>query len=156
MIATGARSLGVARRALLAVLVLGIAGTLAELVLLEHTEDWKQWIPLALLGLGLLASIGSALSAQAAAAMTMRVTMLAYVVSGILGTWYHYRGNVEFELERTPELSGLALVRAALGGATPSLAPGTMVQLGLVGLVYLYVQARERQALSSPSDVRHS
>jgi hypothetical protein len=64
--------------------------------------------------------------------------MAAFLVSGVLGTWYHYTGNVEFELERTPELGGWALFQAAMGGATPALAPGTMIQLGLIGLLFTF------------------
>jgi hypothetical protein len=46
----------------------------------------------------------------------------------------HYQGNVEFERELAPDASGLPLVWEALKGATPALAPGTMMLLGAVGL----------------------
>ena len=62
----------------------------------------------------------------------------AFVAAGLLGTWLHYRGNVEFELERTPTLAGWALFRAAMEGATPSLAPGTMIHFGLIGLLFTW------------------
>ena len=39
-----------ARRLLLAILLLGLAGTCAELLLLNHMEDLRQWIPLTLIG----------------------------------------------------------------------------------------------------------
>ena len=44
------------RIVLFAILLLGMIGIGAELILLDHTEDWRQWIPLILIGLGLLAS----------------------------------------------------------------------------------------------------
>jgi hypothetical protein len=53
-----------------------------------------------------------------------------------VGTFLHYRGNVEFELELTPGIRGLALFREAITGATPALAPGAMIVVGLVGLAY--------------------
>jgi len=37
-----------ARRILLGILLLGVIGLSAELLLLKHTEDASQWIPLAL------------------------------------------------------------------------------------------------------------
>ncbi len=37
-----------ARRILLAILLLGVIGISAELLLLKHTEDATQWIPLVL------------------------------------------------------------------------------------------------------------
>ena len=50
--------------------------------------------------------------------------MALFVLSGGIGVALHYRGNVEFELEMYPSLSGLELVRKTLTGATPVLAPG--------------------------------
>jgi hypothetical protein len=51
---------------------------------------------------------------------------------------WHYQGNMEFELETYPSISGLALFKEAMMGATPALAPGTMIELGLIGLAYTY------------------
>jgi hypothetical protein len=45
---------------------------------------------------------------------------------------------MEFELETYPSISGLALFKEAMMGATPALAPGTMIELGLIGLAYTY------------------
>ena len=45
------------RVALLAVVLLGTLGLIAELVLLEHDETFAQWLPLAVLGAGLLGTI---------------------------------------------------------------------------------------------------
>ena len=64
--------------------------------------------------------------------------MVLYLLIGLLGVYLHYRGNVEFALERYPTLSGLKLMWKALRGATPALAPGALAQLGLLGLVYTY------------------
>ena len=59
-------------------------------------------------------------------------------MSGVVGLWLHYQGNTEFELEMYPSLEGLALFWEAIRGATPTLAPGTMLELGLLGLAYMY------------------
>ncbi|MFB3131882.1 MAG: hypothetical protein ACE10K_05095, partial [Rhodothermales bacterium] len=44
----------------------------------------------------------------------------------------------EFELEMYPTLKGLELFWESIKGATPALAPGTMIQLGLLGWAYTY------------------
>ena len=124
------------RRLLLATLVLGIVGTFAELLLLGHFDDWKQLIPLALFAIALLLLLWHAVHAAATPLRALRLTMLAFVLSGGIGVLLHYRGNVEFELEMYPSTAGLALFEKAMTGATPTLAPGTMVVLGFVGLAY--------------------
>ncbi len=42
------------RRALLAIFILGVVGTAAELLLVGHTEDPWQWVPLGMFGISLL------------------------------------------------------------------------------------------------------
>jgi hypothetical protein len=68
--------------------------------------------------------------------------MTLSVVSGLLGVFLHYRGNVEFELEHNPRATGWALFREAMMGATPALAPGVMVQIGLLGLLYAFLSVK--------------
>lgn len=126
------------RNLILATLVVGMVGVAIELVLLEHMEDKKQWIPLALMSLGTVTLILYGLTKAGWALRTFQITMLLFVISGFLGIWFHYRGNVEFELEMYPSMKGLELIEEALKGATPALAPGTMIQLGLIGLIYTF------------------
>lgn len=47
----------------------------------------------------------------------------------------HYQTNVEFEKEMYPGLEGLALFTKSMKGATPSLAPGAMIMLALIGWI---------------------
>ena len=126
------------RRALIAIVVLGTAGLLAELGLLEHWDDPWQWAPLVLLGVGLLLALAAALRPGPRVLRAFRGLMALYLLAGLLGVFLHYRGNVEFEREREPSLRGLPLVWEALRGATPALAPGALAQLGLLGLLYAY------------------
>lgn len=126
------------RRWGLAILVFAFAGTALELVFLEHYDGWRQWVPLALLALG--AVVGALLRVRPAQATlgAWRVLMGVYVIAGGVGMWFHYAGNLEFELERTPDLAGLSLMRSTLEGATPVLAPGTLIQFGLLGLLFAW------------------
>jgi len=127
---------------LLFVLVLGMAGTAAELVLLQHYEDPWQIAPIALIGLGLIVAAWHAVTSGAASVRALQALMTLFVFSGPIGVGLHYKANSEFELEMDATLAGLRLFRESLSGATPALAPGTMVQLGLIGLIYTYRHPR--------------
>lgn len=126
------------RRLLLALVLVGAAGLLLELALLEHYESAWQWAPLVLLGLALV--LGSAVGVRPTRRVLQlfRAVMALCVLAGAVGVLLHYKGNVEFEQERDATLRGLALVWEALRGATPALAPGAMAQLGLLGLAYTF------------------
>lgn len=128
----------VPRRILLMILVLGVMGTGAELLLLGHTEDLEQWIPVILLAaslvlIGIWIARGKRWSLR-----IFQVTMMLFVLAGPVGMWHHYTSNVEFELEMMPTTSGFKLFTEAMTGAMPALAPGTMTQLGLLGLLYAF------------------
>jgi len=122
----------------LALLIFSMAGVLTELYFLEHFEDSPQWIPLALLGVGILQSVWVAARPARIAVRAMQALMALYVGSGVLGMYFHLKGNVEFELELHPTVGGMDLLIASLHGATPALAPGTMTQIGLLGLLIAY------------------
>jgi hypothetical protein len=123
---------------LLGTLAAGMIGTMTELLLLGHFESTAQFIPLALLALGLAEVVWHAASPGPASVRALQVTMILFIVSGGIGTGLHYDGNVEFELEMYPSMGGFELIRKTMTGATPVLAPGTMVLLGLVGLAHTY------------------
>lgn len=127
-------------RALLAVLWMGSAlGIAAELLLLEHTEDPWQIAPLAVLGAGCAALLWALVSRRAAAVRTFQVLMLVVFASALAGLWLHGVANLEFEREISPDLAGWALFWKSLHGtAPPSLAPGAMAVIGLLGLVWAY------------------
>ena len=134
--------LRVVRGILLVALVLGLAGLGLELLLLEHFEDWRQVIPLALIGCALVVLAWHAIDRRAAPVRVLQVLMAVFVAAGAVGLTLHYQGNVEFELEMHPSRSGFELFRESIMGATPALAPGTMIQLALIGLAYAYGHPR--------------
>ena len=118
--------------------LIGAVGTGAELLLLGHTEDLWQWVPLVLMAVSLV-TLGWRVVARGSASLRVfQGTMMLIVLSGVVGLWLHYHGNVEFELEMYPGLQGFELFRESMTGATPTLAPGTMLELGLLGLLYTY------------------
>ena len=132
------KTISTIRRILFATLLLGTAGILAELFLLEHTEGFWQQVPLYLLGVGLAALTWHGADQRAASVRLVQGVMLLFVASGAIGTVLHYKGNMDFELEMDAASQGFKLFREAMMGATPALAPGAMVQLGLMGLAYTF------------------
>lgn len=127
------------RKILLAVLGLGMVGSTTELILLKHTEDWLQWIPLLLLAAGLITLSWHGMRGGPLSTRTIRWLMIGFVASGVAGVYFHFQGSAEFKLESNPSLSGWALFwEAVRGKAPPLLAPGAMIQLGLLGLAYTY------------------
>ena len=133
-------------RLLTLLLLVGTAGTLVELLLLGHVEGWQQLVPVVLLAVGVAVTGWGLLAPGSVSLRAVRWLGVLYVASGLLGLWFHYVGNVEFEREMAPDAAGWSLIKAALTGATPALAPGTMVWFGALALVIGWLDGRLRGA----------
>jgi hypothetical protein len=65
--------------------------------------------------------------------------MVAFLAAGAAGIYFHYQANVEFQLETDASLRGRELLMKVLEAKVPpALAPGVMIQFGLIGLAYTY------------------
>jgi len=127
------------RRGLLAILVLGLAGSGVELVLLGHYEDSWQLVPLFFIAVTLVTVAVHVSTGSAGSVQGLRVLMGFLIVAGLAGIILHYRGNLEFQLEMDATQSRWQLFAKAMRAKTPpALAPGLMAQLELLGLVYTY------------------
>ena len=126
------------RRILFWLVILGMVGLLAELILLEHMETPWQWIPVIGIVLGLLTGLVVGLRPGPGSINLFRGVMGALVLAGALGLYLHFDGNIEFEIENDPSRGRMELFWEALRGATPTLAPGALAQLGLLGLTFAY------------------
>lgn len=140
---TGVRRAGTAgtlRRLVLWLLVLGLAGLLADLVALAHYEDSWQLLPLVVIGLALLTVVWHAGSGGSVASVrALRIVMVLMLLAGALGFLLHYQSNREFQLEMDATLSGWAVFSKAIRAhAPPALAPLSMGLIGLIGLVYTF------------------
>ena len=124
------------RTMVLALLLLGLVGVAAELILLEHYEPGWQLAPLIAVGvaLGSLALHGARPSRRTL--LGVRTVMTALALIGLIGVVQHIGGNREFELEMDADIGGWELIWESLKGATPALAPGMLAQIGLLGLAY--------------------
>jgi len=126
------------RQLVLALVFIGVVGLEIELALLRHADSFSQLIPHIVLLIGLLATILVYLRPSAGTLRAFQAIMWLFVVIGLLGLFFHFKGNLEFAMERDPSLSGFKLIWKVLRGATPALAPGALSQLGLLGLIYTY------------------
>jgi hypothetical protein len=136
--ATEAGRMTVIRLALLGIFILAAVGTLTELLLLEHFDSATQYIPLATIGLGLIGAAWCVVAGSPTSVRVFRGLMILLMASGIAGLALHYYGNAVFELDVEPEMEGWELFWKSMTGATPALAPGSLVQIGLVGLLYTW------------------
>lgn len=137
--AAPANTLGNIRRFLLLLYVMGIVGTAVDLLLTGHFEDLWQVAPLALIAASAVVVVWLVASGSQASLRSHQGMMALFIASGLLGTFFHLKANIEFETEMYPGLAGFELYWKAIQGASPpSLAPGAMIALGLLGLIYAY------------------
>ena len=143
-LSTHDRRLATITKVILAVLLFGMAGLLAELALIAHYEDIAQWIPLALLAAGLVALVVDLVLARDWTQLVVQLTMVLLVATGALGVYFHFNGSKEFQLEMDPQMRGTTLVWHVLRAKSPpTLAPGSMVQLGILGLGYAFLRRKQ-------------
>lgn len=139
VVAASADTLGNVRRFVLTLFGMGVLGTAADLLLTGHVEDAWQLAPLALIGVAVLVVAWHLASRSRESLRVHQAVMVLFIASGLVGTFFHFRANIEFELEMYPGLAGFELYWKAIQGVSPpSLAPGAMIALGLLGLIYAY------------------
>ena len=138
-----ADTLSIIRRCILVILVFGLTGAGAELLLIEHYEAAAQRVPLVLVAASLVAIAWHVASRSRASVRGLQAMMVLCMAAGGVGVALHFRGAAEFQLEIDPSISRSALVQKVMRAkAPPVLAPGVMVQLGLLGLAYAHRWSR--------------
>jgi hypothetical protein len=129
------------------VIVLGLIGTMTELILLEHDEQALQFVPLVLMALGAAALVWQATANNTASLRALQIVMGLFVLSGFAGMAAHFNGSAEYQLELNPDLSTWELLdKIVRAKAPPLLAPGMMIQMGLLGLAYAFTDIRYRRS----------
>lgn len=137
-------TLRILRRFLLAILVVGLTGTAAELLLMKHYEEPLQFVPLASIAFGLAALAWHGWRPSRTSLLAVQIVMALFLGAGLAGVYYHFRANLQYQREFDAALHGRALLwRALQAKVPPALAPGVLVQFGLVGLAYTYAQRGE-------------
>jgi hypothetical protein len=112
------------RRFLLALSSFLFMGTVVELSFSNHTKEPVQLIPFVLCGLGVIAIVLAWLRPQRKTLLALRASMGLVVLGSLVGLYEHIQNNIGFQLEIHPGSSIAQLISAALGGASPLLAPG--------------------------------
>jgi uncharacterized membrane protein len=135
--------LGLLRRWILVILVLGLLGTVTELVLLEHYEQPLQFVPLVLIVAAVSVLWWEFRQRDLASRRATQIVMALFVLAGFVGFAAHFRGAAEYQLELDPDMSIWQLLEKILRAkAPPLLAPGMMLQLGLLGLAYVFSDSK--------------
>ena len=143
----GADRIALLRRWILGVLILGLLGTVTELVLLEHYEQPMQFVPLILIVAALAVLVWEFRRRDAASRRAVQIVMALFVLAGFVGFVAHFHGSAEYQLELNPDMSNWELMEKVLRAkAPPLLAPGMMLQLGLLGLAYVFSDFRYRRS----------
>ena len=138
------------RRWMLALLVFGLSGTITELLLLKHYDEGWQLVPLFLIALALGTVVWHVTRPSAASIRALQVLMALFVLAGVVGVGLHFLGAAEFQLEIDPSQPRWNTFKKAMQAqAPPVLAPGVLMELGLLGLVYTY----RHPAVSDPDTV---
>ena len=136
------------RGLILAVLAIALVGTVTELVLLEHYEQVLQLVPVVLIAAALVAIAWQVASRGAASLRALEIIMILFVLAGFAGVVAHFLGSAEFQLDLDPSMTNWELLEKVMRAkAPPLLAPGMMLQMGLLGLIYVYSDVRYRARL---------
>jgi hypothetical protein len=153
MVAPGSyeKALAGLRRFLQIIILLALLATGAELLLVGHTEEPWQWVPLVLVASALPTLAWLAAARGQAPVRIWQGLMLLFILSGFVGLGLHWKGKVEFRKESNPSLAGFKLFWEAMQTQSPpTLAPGIMIQTGLLGLVCTYrhpaLKSREKES----------
>ena len=127
------------RRFLLALSAVLLGGAVAELWLVEHTEDPVQLLPFVLCALGAAAAVAALLRRPGRAMLwALRVVMLLVAAGSLLGVYLHVESNAQLERELNPGMTATQVVFGALGGANPLLAPGVLAVAAVLALAATY------------------
>jgi hypothetical protein len=109
------------------------AGLVAELLLTGHTESAVQWVPIGLGVLNLGGAAAFSLRPTAAVGRGLAGLGLLSAAGGLFGVWEHAEHNYAFAAEIDASATAGALLVEAATGASPLLAPGALLVLGLLG-----------------------
>jgi hypothetical protein len=137
------------RRLLVGLLLFGLLGALAELILLRHYESPAMLAPFATIAAAGIAAVARLLRPSPRTVWWLRLAMMPLLAASVAGAYLHYRGGVAFQADMDPTLPPWRMFWKVLHmQAPPTLAPGVLAQLGLLGLASTY-----RDPLMMPADL---
>jgi hypothetical protein len=101
-------------------------GTLVELSQLNHNREELQFVPFVLLPLGIIAAVLMLVKTGPSVKKAALIVMWVVAVGGLIGMGVHVFGNLEGVIEGGQTLAFGQLIKQAIGGRNPLLAPGTL------------------------------
>jgi len=110
-----------------------IIGLLLELLLEEHIVGFWQLAPIILLIASLILFLSKPVLSIFIYFKFSAVLQLMLISFGLIGIYLHLENNFEFEKELFPSKSIWKLIFSSFKGAIPSLAPGALIVVGVLG-----------------------
>lgn len=135
---TSAEILRRLRKFLLLLAVMLFAGSLVELWLVGHTEDWVQLIPFVLAIGAIVLGILVSLHPTKPMIKALRIWMVIVVLGTVFGVYQHIAGNIAFEREVDPRATTSQLALQGLAGGNPLLAPGVLAIAAILAWAATY------------------
>lgn len=120
------------------------AGSVFELIFLNHTRETLQWTPFILSGVGILLAAWMLVKPTAQKVRIVRIGMWIVLLGGIFGMGVHIFVNLEPFIEGGRSASFGQLITTAFGGRNPLLAPGVLSMAAVTALTALYKHPAEK------------
>ena len=121
-------------------------GTIGELIAVKHYGEATKLVPFARCVLGCVALAAAWLRPGRCVFLAIRAFMVVTMFGSLLGVYEHIQGNLETSREIHKHLATTARIKAALSGADPIAAPGTLAVAALLLIAATFVS----QALAGP------
>lgn len=126
------------RQFLLWLTVLVCVGVCAELILTGHDKEPLQFVPYILCGLAVIAALWVLARPSRNSIWALRALMVLMALGGLLGSYEHISGNLALAREVNAAKANAAVVKTALTGANPALAPGALGVTALLAIAATY------------------
>jgi len=107
--------------------------TVAELIFLEHWNFTIQFLPFALITLGLVTSALAYFRPSRGIIRFAQWSMILIAVCSLIGFYEHMASNFSFWLEIQPDATTKELIIETFKGGVPILAPGILTLGGVIG-----------------------
>ena len=120
------------RSFLLGVAAFFFLGSIAELYLLEHYIETRQWIPIILSAAGFVLCTWAWLRPSKGLLKMLQGLMILVALASLYGMYLHFMGNFQFEKEINPSFTTIEVLWPAIKGSNPLLAPGMLLATAIL------------------------
>ncbi len=119
-----------------------ILGLILELWLIEHYEDLLQFTPLFCVALASILLVADRYSDAKWIRLAFKGLLVINAFCAVLGVYLHLKANFEFEKEIYANETTMNLLINSFSGALPVFAPGSLLILSLLGILYLQLTSK--------------